>query len=109
MDDFDILPDTRGQHDTIHLKEDIQECYILKINGFQDNQEPRYKALKFLSIVQIVTTTTPSPVIVTGLGKRASSSAESRFLEEPRNRVPRKIFMKNRKKLYLSYEMLHFG
>ena len=26
IDDFDILPDTRGQHDTIHSKEDIQEC-----------------------------------------------------------------------------------
>ena len=34
---------------------------------------------------------------------------ESRFPEEPRNWVPRKIFMKNRKKSYLSYEMLHFG
>ena len=47
MDDFDILPDTRGQHDTIHSKEDIQECYILKKTGSQDDQEPRYEALKF--------------------------------------------------------------
>ena len=33
MDAFDILPDTQGQYDTIHSKEDIQECYILKKTG----------------------------------------------------------------------------
>ena len=44
---FDILPDTRGQHDTIHSKDDIQECYILKRTGSQDDQERRYEAFKF--------------------------------------------------------------
>ena len=40
MDDFDIFPDTRGQHNTIHSKEDIQGYSIFKNSVSFDDQEP---------------------------------------------------------------------
>ena len=91
-----------GKHDTLSYKWNI----VILYSTINPLNKSKYNSTKSVDKIGFKGKGSLSPLPEQEI---TFSKAESRFLEEPRNRVPRKIFMKNRKNLYLSYEMLHFG